>query len=327
MSIQEIVAIITGVLITLAFVKLLVNGRSQQRHLGPVNANLAPGQPPAQNPNPNPQPGQRFVYKPWMGMAGGAAAVATLIGLIIVFWTPIAASVGAPRWEYAVLFAALVVLVLAAVFPAARNAIGALPRPLVILVLILLLVMFRNTLLALFPLDTQVTLLVAQRRIMDNLFLVLMVGAFALLFISRRAAVAAGALAVLLFFLSTDNLGLTRADKVHAWITTPSSVRTPIPAVASLPPNTSRSCSGSLKSVSLGQSNMEINPSGCFMYWRVETGRVILSGPVAQKEVGPEGGNFDGLTFYKARAATGTAQLRYLNCAAPKRDMSKVDCS
>jgi len=227
MSIPAIVAIIVGILITLAFVNLLVNGRSHQRRLGPVNPALAPGNPTPQDQNVVIQTTERrFVYKPWMGIASVAVVAAiAIVTLAILFWASIAAAVGAPRWEYVVLLAALAILVLAAAFPAARNAIAALPRPVVIIVLVLLLVVFWNTLLALLPLETQVNVLVAQKRITDNLFLVLVVLAVALLFISKRAAIVAGTLAALVFFLSTDSLGLTRAEKVHAWWNTPSAPR------------------------------------------------------------------------------------------------------
>ncbi len=75
------------------------------------------------------------------------------------------------------------------------------------------------------PLETQVNVLVAQKRITDNLFLVLVAFAIAFLFVNKKAAAVLGALAALVFFLSTDNLGLTRAEKVHAWWNTPSAPR------------------------------------------------------------------------------------------------------
>jgi hypothetical protein len=93
-----------------------------------------------------------------------------------------------------------------------------------------------------------------------------------------------------------------------------------------LPPNTSPSCPGVQMNVVLGPSFQEINPNGCFLYFRVDKGRIIISGPSFQTEVGPEGADLMGNVFNRARSKGGLANLRYINCSAPKRDMNSLDC-
>ncbi len=124
--------------------------------------------------------------------------------------------------------------------------------------------------------------------------------------------------------LDTTDSTTTVADSAAPKQAAPYPTRVPETAYA---PNTSKSCPGVPMRTSLTTSFEEVNPHGCFSYWRVEDGRVILSGSITEKEVGPEGADLMGWTFYKARAKSGVAQFRYINCAGRKRDMAKVDCS
>lgn len=94
-----------------------------------------------------------------------------------------------------------------------------------------------------------------------------------------------------------------------------------------LAPNTSVSCPGLLTSVSLDEDGSEINPNSCYMFWKVDDGRVILSGYMGTKEIGPEPSEFDARIFQEARAKADTAAMRYILCAGPKRDLSRNDCS
>jgi hypothetical protein len=133
----------------------------------------------------------------------------------------------------------------------------------------------------------------------------------------RFAALGATLLGAYFFWFAIWNHDGSR----HAYASAPGA------AVTVLAPNTTPTCSGVLTRVTLDSLQKEINPNGCFLYWKVDVGRVILSGPFGQKEVGTEPSDFDARIFYKARAKTGNAEMRYLLCSGPKSTMGTVDCT
>ena len=101
--------------------------------------------------------------------------------------------------------------------------------------------------------------------------------------------------------------------------TAPSAPRYAVAAEVRLPPNTTQSCPGTLENLSLGSTDVEFNRPGCFVYPKVDTGRVILSGPLGEDELGPEGKSSpDARPMVKVRAKSGSASMRYILCAGQK---------
>jgi hypothetical protein len=92
-------------------------------------------------------------------------------------------------------------------------------------------------------------------------------------------------------------------------------------------PNTSADCPGRLMVAHLDRIRRVINPNNCYMSWKVDAGRVILSGYMGTKEIGPEPSGFDARLFENAQAKYGTAIMRYVLCTGRKQDFSRNDCS
>jgi hypothetical protein len=122
---------------------------------------------------------------------------------------------------------ALLVLAFLRMQPAATTATAFAWRPsipswLIPLLLIAIVAVFHDSLMALFPFDTQVRLRTAENVLMDNiLWTGLALTVLLLLLGQRSAAAVAGIAVVLAFFLMPDAQGFSRSDRLHAWWNAP----------------------------------------------------------------------------------------------------------
>ena len=98
--------------------------------------------------------------------------------------------------------------------------------------------------------------------------------------------------------------------------------------VAVTPPPARVQCSGIAMPLVVGATPQEFNPGAiCFVYLRVDTGRIRFSGPNGSKVVGPEGGDFHGFPVSTAQAVSGSASMRYILCPGRKRSSGDWTCA
>lgn len=223
---------------------------------------------------------------------------------------------------------------LSRVLPTATAAVGSMSRVLpwlTALVLIVLVLVFWDTLMALFPAGTQVRLAAFRDALLNNWVLALLIiAAFLLLLKQRTAAIVVAAVAVLAFFLMPDTSGLSRSERFYTWITTPAPRIVPATREVVLPPNTSRDCPGKLLGpFRLDTAEVQFNPKGCYFY-ALGSGTVKFTGLyMGDLTVDLRTGAGDSPAHskvYAARAAYAPVEWQYILCSGPKKDMSTMDC-
>lgn len=251
---------------------------------------------------------------------------------------------GTPVWLSIVLIVLVGMVVLAILFTRARSSATATagagvgfgwrpPTWLITIVVVLLVVYFWGTIIALFPPGTQATLAAFGNALATNWVLAgLILAALLWLLSQKTAAIIMLGLTVLAFFLMPDAGGLNRAERFTQWITTPapnlSHRATPQEQVWAH--NTSRDCPGKMMGpYRLSTVEVKFNPNGCFFY-ALGSGEVKFSGLFfGDLTVDLRTGAGDSTAHskvYAVRASYAPVTWQYILCSGPKKDMSTLDC-
>lgn len=183
----------------------------------------------------------------------------------------------------------------------------------------------------LLPGELQLKLILVKNSILENLALALLIIGIPLLFLSEKArkwGFGLISLSVLMFFLMPDSSGLNRADRFHAWITTPA----PRSTVYSNPEayrdavakeQRTAKCPGRVIVLDASNPSRTIPGPWCLLHYKVVAGKFRVDGTngygfaASPLYLSPQGSTVSNDPDFYARSvqlASGVGEMQILEC-------------